>query len=243
MKLSSNAKVFMENGEHIGNLSRYVLDPKTKKVASLVIKRGLLEPTEYVLPIEWIDQVDEDGIHLKTVPFKKPEELTPFTEDKFIITDEHALLDKGYVGDDMISNYYYYPSLPFGTAGVMPPVETYTSSSSRIAPTPAQMGIPVEGEEPVIDETQENIPPGDYSLKEGARVLSQDEKHVGNVDKVIINPADNKMTHLVVSRGLLLKERKAVPVDWIDYADTDTVYLTVNSELLSHLPDYQNTES
>ena len=239
MKLSSNDKVYMENGDHIGNLSRYVLEPKTKRVASIVIKHGLLEPTEYIVPMEWIDHVDETGIHLKTVPVSKPEELTRFTEDEYIITDEHALLDKGYVSDDMVSNYYYYPNLPFGTAGVMRPIETYTNSASMTAPTPAHLGLPVEGEEPVVDETKENIPPDDYALKEGARVLSHDEKHVGNVDKLILNPADNKVTHMVVSRGLLLKERKVVPVDWIDFADADSVYLTVNSDLMGRLPDYQ----
>lgn len=239
MKLSSNDKVYLENGEHLGNLSRYVLDPKTKKVASIVIKHGVLEPTEYVVPIDWVDHVDDAGIHLKSVPVSKPEELTRFTEDEYIITDEHALQDRGYVSDDMVSNYYYYPSLPFGSAGILRPFETYTNSSARTAPTPAHMGLPEEGEEPVVDETKENIPDGDYALKEGARVLSHDEKHVGNVDKLIFNPENHQVTHLVVSRGLLLKERKVVPVDWIDYADADSVYLTVNTDLMGRLPDYQ----
>lgn len=239
MKLSTDQKLFTENGEHIGNLSRYVLDPKTKKVAFIVFKHGLVEPTEFVISMNLVDHVDDEGIHLKNLHVSKLDDLTRFMEDDYIITDEHAMLDKGYVSDAMISNYYYYPSLPFGSMGIMPPIETYTDSPSTTAPTPTQMGIPVEGEEPVIDQKKENIPSEDFALREGARVLSSDEKHLGNVDQIIIDPDDDRITHLVISRGLLLKERKVIPIDWVYNADADNVYLTMKSDFMQHLPDYK----
>jgi len=42
----------------------------------------------------------------------------------------------------------------------------------------------------------------------------------------------------VISQGLLLKERKLVPVRWVDVVGEDEVHLAVGSRLLDELREY-----
>jgi len=46
-------------------------------------------------------------------------------------------------------------------------------------------------------------------------------------------------THLVISQGLLLKERKLVPTSWASTVTPDEVHLTVGSRLIEELRKYE----
>jgi uncharacterized protein YrrD len=84
-----------------------------------------------------------------------------------------------------------------------------------------------------------NIPADTVPLKEGARVISSDEKHVGDVERVFIDAESHKATHFLISQGVLFKEQKLVPAHWIHSVEEDKVQLSVPSALLERLPAYQ----
>jgi hypothetical protein len=46
------------------------------------------------------------------------------------------------------------------------------------------------------------------------------------------------VTHLVVGKGLLFKERKLIPVTWISTIGGEEVHLLVNAGNLERLPEY-----
>ena len=71
---------------------------------------------------------------------------------------------------------------------------------------------------------------------EGARVVSSDGKHVGNVAEIIIDSATDVVTHIVISHGVLFKEKKLAPVAWITEVTESEVTLSVASDLLHKLP-------
>jgi sporulation protein YlmC with PRC-barrel domain len=78
------------------------------------------------------------------------------------------------------------------------------------------------------------------ALKEGARVISNDEQLIGTIERVItIAPEKERVTDLVVSQGLIWIEKKQVPVHWISNVTEDVVTLSVSSESIENLPEYQ----
>jgi sporulation protein YlmC with PRC-barrel domain len=239
MKLSKDAKIFTNSGQDIGFLSRFVLDPRTKRVTDIVFMRGLLKQTEHVIPMTFLDFVDEAGIHLKPLPVDKPEDLPPFRVEDFVVTDENALMEKGVVNDTMVHTYYAYPSTPFGPAGMVQPFDAYSNTPKEKAPSPSQMGIPVSGDSLVTGEIHENIPDNTVALKEGAQVISSDEKQLGSIEKLFIDPNSERITHLLIGKGLLLKEYKLIPTNWIDEINADNVYLAVDAALVNRVPDYK----
>jgi len=64
-------------------------------------------------------------------------------------------------------------------------------------------------------------------------------KHVGDVEEVIVNPQSDKITHFVISKGLLFNEEKLIPSTWVSGFDSDELKLVVNSKIIEHLPEYQ----
>ena len=80
------------------------------------------------------------------------------------------------------------------------------------------------------------------ALEEGAKVISRDGEHVGNVEQVITESQDNRVTHFVISEGFLLKERKLVPAVWVTDVAEDEIHLSVESSLFEHLPEYEVTD-
>ncbi len=89
-----------------------------------------------------------------------------------------------------------------------------------------------------IAETERNIPEDTVALKEGAKVVSADDKYVGNIECILTDPRTERVTHLLVSKGLLLKEGKLVPTRWVNIVGEDEVHLAVGSRLLDQLPEY-----
>jgi uncharacterized protein YrrD len=239
MNLTTDAKLFNAQREEIGNLQRFVLDPKTKHITHIVFERGgLLNRTEYVLPMEWIDQITEEGIFLKTLPVDL-DELPLFEEETYVITNERALLNADYVRSDPgLRMYYYYPPatyMPY--SGAAPDTLSRAGSTSSAAPGDLQ-GDAAFSSSGLHKEYEENIPDNTVALKEGAKVLSQDSKHVGNVEKIFFDPRDNKATHLLITKGLLNKERRLVPVDWVESIYEDQVNLVLREELIENLPEF-----
>ncbi len=239
MKLQKDAKIFTADGKELGHLTRFVLDPRSKNMTDIVFSRGILAKGEYVLPMRLVDYVDETGIHLSAVPESEMEELSPFKEEEYIITDEQAVAEAGQVTDDMARSYYYYPPLPLGLNRVNIAANLFINPSTGAPLGNPEPGVPVSGNSPIVKEPQENIPEDTVSVKEGSKVYSSDGKHIGNVENLFVDSDSGRVTNLVIAKGLLLKERKQIPVDWIADIMEDEVRLAMDAAFINRLPDYQ----
>lgn len=89
---------------------------------------------------------------------------------------------------------------------------------------------------PAIIETRRTIPEELVALKEGAQVISEDNKHVGNLECVVTRPASANVTHLTVSHGFLTKSKKSIPIQWVKLLDEDKVQLTVEAREFELVP-------
>ena len=99
---------------------------------------------------------------------------------------------------------------------------------------PVIYGVPGVGpaltsayDDSLATELERNIPEGTVALKEGAKVFTSDDKHVGNVDRVLADPSGDEATHLIISQGVLAKERKLIPMRWVEMLGENTVHLGV----------------
>jgi len=237
MKLTTDARIITSEGQDIGNLNRFVLDPRSKKVTHIIFGRGLLSQKEYVIPMRLIERVTDEAIFLKPLPVNI-EDLPPFKEEYFVLTNERALINEAYFSAaPTLRMYYHYPPTAGGILPPNKPNRAYDSPSYTAGVAP--LSVTGSDELSGFIDVNDNIPDHTVALKEGAKVFSNDSKHLGNVEKVIVDPTNNKSTHLVITKGLLLKEKKLVPMNWVDNIYDNEVYLCMDQEFVDKVPDYK----
>ena len=73
------------------------------------------------------------------------------------------------------------------------------------------------------------------ALKHGARVIACEGKSVGSVEQVVAAGPGEQATHFVVVQGLLIKERRRLPVDWVSSVGESEVHLSVTSVMVDEL--------
>lgn len=216
IELKEGMSVVTPSGEEVGRINRFILDPATNEVTHVVIQQGWLLPEDKVVPFEMIAS-DEDPIVLREdIDF---DELPSFEETHFVRVDDD-LRGRGPAGDPVYQfspGYYWYP---------MHPNLGYSPVGLGYNPLPAA-------------ETTRNIPDNTVPLKEGTDVISSDGEHVGDVERLFVDPDSSRTTHFLISQGLLFKDRKLVPMDWVTSVEEDKVHLAVPSRLLERLPSYK----
>ncbi len=107
--------------------------------------------------------------------------------------------------------------------------ETYVSATPMFYSYPAP-------ERYLISEEKRTIPDELTALKEGAPVISADHERVGAIERVITHPDTGQVTHFVIAKGLLLKERKLIPIRWVKMLGEDEVDLFVGTRQIKDLP-------
>jgi uncharacterized protein YrrD len=214
MELKEGVGVFTPDGQQVGKINRFVLDPATNEVTHLVVQKGWFLADDKVVSLQMISSATEEKVVLaKNIDLNK---LPPFEEKHFIRTVDEDIPQTDDPAYKSSAGYYWYP--PEGYIG-------YPAYGPEYYAWP-----PVE--------TRRNIPENTVPLREGANVISSDNKHVGDIERLFIEPDSNRTTHFLITQGLLLKERKLIPAHWVKTVGEDEVHLTVSSQLLERLPAY-----
>ena len=91
----------------------------------------------------------------------------------------------------------------------------------------------------MMKEIERNIPAQTIALQKGTAVISAEGDHVGNIEVVLTDPQANRVTHFVISQGLILKERKLVPVTWVNLFQENKVHLSVGTKVIDSLSEYK----
>ena len=204
MQFNQGASLITLDGKDAGHIDRVVIDPKTNEITHLVIRRGLLQKVDKVVPITAVTSGREGELtlHLKS---DKWEFLPDFEEERYVLVEEGR-------GGETPSAILSYTPYPGGVPGV------------------AQYGPKY------IAETHLNIPDETVALKEGAKVITRDNKEVGHVAQILASTPDDRVTHFVVAKGALVKEQRLIPVGWVDRLADDEVYLAIDSRTVDRLP-------
>ena len=250
MQFKEGADVYTSDGDKVGDIDRVVLDPTTKEITHLVVRQGFIFTEDKVVPMALVDSATEERLVLKEVD--DLDNLPDFEETFYVRVDEtetgtvpetpgapktRATPRTGaapetqaepkarplYVGG-YVQPYYYYP----------PTRMTWWGRPYSLFGRPPYVRR-VKG-------VRQNIPEDTIPLEEGANVIASDEEHVGDLERVFTDPSGERATHLLISEGLFLKEKKVVPTSWIEEVREDRVQLGVDSGLVDSLPEYEEEE-
>ena len=172
MKFNQGAEIVTANGEKTGSLKQIVIDPKTKEVAHLVIRKGGLLTADKVISIEIIERTIGEKIGI-TIRDQELVDLPDFQEDHFIKLHQEERAPKDP------SPLFWYP----------PDNSWWRPEFQRCFSQPKY-----------VEKTKLDIPVGMVALQEGAKVMSRDQKHLGNIEKYWLTSA------MVVPPTSLLEE-------------------------------------
>jgi uncharacterized protein YrrD len=211
IKLMKNAEVFSSKGEKIGLLDRVVLDPETKQVSHIVVEKGIIFSTSKVIPISYVN-LGGERITL-TEDAMELEDLPDFIETSYISTTQ------ANDPEQIVDAIYFYP----------PQHVAWWRTGGRIW-YPKQR---------YVLKTMKSIPEDMVALEEGAKVFGRDGEEIGNLEEVIVESSEKRATHIVVSRGFFSAEHKLIPTLWITDVVEKEVYLSIDSELFEHLPEFK----
>jgi uncharacterized protein YrrD len=68
-------------------------------------------------------------------------------------------------------------------------------------------------------------------FREGASVVTANGENVGTIDRVVINPETQEVSHLVVRQGFLFTEDRVLPIEMVETANADQVRLRAECDL------------
>jgi len=211
MKFTENAAVLTADHDKAGHLEKLVIDPRTTQVTDVVVGTGLLSSVgEKVVPIRLIDSV-QDGEILLHQSVGSLHELPDYVEEHFVPLTGKKGKQLSYAPPIpvLIGNYPY--------------------------PIPGQPPLPRY----VRKETEKNIPEDAVTLELGTPVFDSVGDHVGDIEKVLVGSDTDRISHFVITQGLLLKKRRLVPITWLNRVEEDRVYLAVDRDVLKSLPEYK----
>ncbi len=233
MQFKEGTHVYTSDGEDIGSIDRVILDPSTNNVSGLVVKQGWLFSEDKVVSIDLVDSATEKRVtltrtdhNLQDLPAFEETYYIPLEEEDYPVTPEtEAVAFPNYAAP---ASYGYAPlgTAWWGYGGFfgMPPADPVATS-----------GYGAD----YVQRTQRNIPEGAVAVKEGAKVLSMSGDHVGDVEEIFTDPQSSHVTHILISQGVLFKDHKLVPTNWIESTAENEVRLTVNTSLVDRLPEYE----
>jgi len=211
----------MENtsdGKEVGKINRFILDPETQEVTHVVVEKGWLLSEDKVVPFDKVRSVTEDKVVLNE-DINDFNQLPPFEETHFIRADHNDVGPGGNLVYQNTPAYYWYPTQRY------PGYPAYGLAPYTWPPT----------------ETKQNIPANTIALKEGTNVMSSDGQHVGDVERLFVEPNSNRSTHFLISQGVFFKDHKLVSANWIRSVTEDKVQLNVPAKILERLPSYKDT--
>jgi len=205
--------VVKNDGEKVGNVKEVVIDPKTDEVSHVILKKGSVLSKDKVLPISLVEDANEERVKLYPLDHSL-DSLPAYKEEQFVeIRDQKQR--QPVVGSPPILITY-------------PPVGPY----------PVRPQIKNEHEMKVAKKEIKNIPHDVQPIQEKAKVVTLDGHHIGDVERLILDHQTDNATHLIISEGLLLVEKKVVPVDWINEYDENEIHLAVDRRVIENLPEY-----
>lgn len=227
MQLREGTSVFTWDDKDVGHIARVVMNPVSKEVTHVVIRQGFLFTEDKVLPIDYIATASEDRVVLRQ-DVRDLENLPHFEETHYV---------PAYRGDDTYPEYG-----PESAEPVMwyPPVGMAPYHTAGFYGAPAVAHWPYETDDAYTERKEQNIPDDTVAIKDGADVISSDGKHVGDVERVLVDTSSDYASHIVISQGLFFKERKLVPTLWLSTIMDDEVHLSVDSDYIEKLPAYED---
>jgi uncharacterized protein YrrD len=230
MQFKQGVGVRMIDGRAIGKLDRVVVDPRTKEVNYIVVRKGTFFTTDKLVPLNLIAGADDQVITLRE-DAGDLEQLPDFEERYYVPADDTTASPADPPGSaasaGIAAAQALYPYPPAGgTMGGPPEMGGQGMMGAMTVP------------QPVVERTQRAIPDDSVALRPGEPVLSADGQQVGSVEQVLTAENADQVSHFIISQGTLFKDRKLIPMGWVSDIGEERVQLAVDATFLGKLPAY-----
>ena len=152
MQFKKDADVRASDGSKIGTVDRVVVEPGSREITHLVVKKGILFTKDKVMPVDQVASATEEEVLVKPGA-ENPDELPDFEESYYIHMSDPRIRQK--LNTQHVSPVAWYHGYPGGIwwAGLG--------------------AYPGYARSPYVRATQKNVPPDTVPLEEGAKVMDQ----------------------------------------------------------------------
>jgi sporulation protein YlmC with PRC-barrel domain len=213
IQLQKNAAVLTVDGQSVGSLNRVVVEPESRTLNAIVVRTGgLFSKEEKVVPIDVVAETHEDQIRLNEKA-RDLDEFPPFEEEVAINGSESAR-----------------PDVPTEN----PPLTAVGHPDAGRPAIPSVPAVPAGG---MVTEVRQNIPEGTIAMEETPKIITVEGIHAGDVERILADPTDDHLTHLLVSNGLFKKTVKLIPIQWVAMLGMEHIHLKVKKRELDELPE------
>jgi osmotically-inducible protein OsmY/sporulation protein YlmC with PRC-barrel domain len=221
--------VYTADGDRVATVDHLLADPETHRVTHLVIHRGrwFSRGEDFLVSIDDVTTASEHGIRLR---LRRDEidqlaRYQPPATDADIQTQVARSLETQPETRDQGLRVEVERGL----------VRLLGEVSEAVARAATHLARWVRGVIGVEDRTTR---PGEPGFRIGAPVLALDGR-AGHLSKVVIDPNTRRVTHLVIHRGFLLDEDRVVPVEFVERATPEGIFLHLTSREVARQPRYQ----
>ncbi len=212
-EFADGATVESPDGESLGKIDRFVIDPSSREVTHLVIRKGVFFPEDRVVPMGMVARIDNGNPVLADQV--ELEELPQFEVDHYVPVDS-ATRDRF---DDPLGEASMW-RYPMAGQGMYPAYPAYP-------PT-----------DPALSNVKErNVPDSSVVINDGTDVRTPEGDSIGSVAEVTTDD-DGRLNHLVVDLGFLSGHR-VLPAHWIEAIRDDAITVAVAEEALSGLDEWR----
>lgn len=221
MQFNEGAKVLTSDGDQVGTIDRVVLKPATMEVTHVIVRKGFFFTEDKVVPMSMIGPTTEDSLTLRP-DASDLDQLPDYRETEYIEVDpeQQPNLHSTFRAGEL-RPVFYYPPVGGGWLSRYP--------GEHVGPH-------------YVTSTKLNIPDDAVALQEGARVIAGDGEHVGDIERIFTGPISKEATHFIIAQGLIMKERRLIPTEWLSVVAEDEVRLSVDSKFVARLPEYKLQE-
>jgi uncharacterized protein YrrD len=215
MDLKLGAPVVSVDGADLGKIDKVIFDPQGGETKAIVVRKGSILPRDVAIPIVNVRVAAPTRVELDL----RGEQVNGLPE---FVEADYAWPPTQWVAP------YGWPA-----GGVMWPAAYLGGTADYPYPNPV-VEVPEEVLEAQRRRDEENAVVG-----QGAEVTALGGEKVGSVQNVLVDPATQKASRIIVRRGLLFSEDVELPGEWVESFDDEHVMLNVDKVTVEQLAKHQ----
>jgi uncharacterized protein YrrD len=218
MQLTRGACILSKDEREVGHLDRVVIDPKTNEITHLVIRKGFFSKENKVVPSDLVVAGKGEQIRLR-IKLVQLRDLPDFEEPQVVLAPD--------------DNLPHDAADPLKT--LLPLLHGYLRDSATLL-----VPVPVGGRQLLHEHM--HLPKETVAVKQGAKVLTREGTYAGSVEQMLTSQRGNHIAYFLISRGLVAKEKRLIPVRWVADFGENELHLAVSGKTIERLPLYETAE-
>ena len=252
--LHLGAKVTGFNDEHLGTVKFLVADPNSDQITHLVVHEEGTGDRDILVETGRLNRISEDGDTVNlNLDRQQLSQLPDFMEREYVTNEIANGTGEGRpastnFGDNPVpvetSFFGTTNNSSYANGNTLDPVNPTITNGAGLGLVGTSNGLFGNAIGPVGAPVEEklNVPEDSLIIREGASVEALDG-HIGKVKEVNLDPDSGRITSFVVEKGLFILDDYTVPVEMVESANQDEVFLKLTKDDFKNAPMADDTAS